>query len=94
MEAIPLWKLFPREIEAGLETYYPGREIGQWHTGEISSRKLLVLVDGFPSDSWYRMRAERWVKDMKEEEERRYRLDVSGLIYAQLSGQTVEGGEV
>lgn len=40
---------FPREIEADL--LFRGIDIGDWHRGEMSSRRLLVLVDALPDDS-------------------------------------------
>lgn len=45
---------FPKQIEAGLKAHYHGVTIGQWHRGELSSRELLVLIEGFPEDSWYK----------------------------------------
>lgn len=85
---VPRWRLFPREIEADLSLYHH-IDIGDWHEGRVSSRKLITLLDGLPSDSWYKLSVEAFVKDVKEEEERLYRADIKGLIFAQLTGQEV-----
>lgn len=42
---------FPREIEADL--LFRGIDIGEWHRGEMSSRRLLCLIDALPDDSAY-----------------------------------------
>lgn len=57
-EAISRWMAFPKQIEAGLRLYVHGANIGQWHRGEMNSRELLVLIEGFPDDSWYKRSCE------------------------------------
>lgn len=42
---------FPREIEADL--LFRGIDIGDWHQGRMSSRRLLCLVEALPHDSAY-----------------------------------------
>lgn len=88
-EALLRWRLFPREIECGLRAHYSGVSIGMWHVGEMSSREFMVLTDGMPDDSWYKLSAHSLVERVKEDEERSYRMDVQRLIRAQLMGQRV-----
>lgn len=64
-EAIVRVRSFPTQIEADLHKYYR-LDIADWHRGTVkdgvpvvSSRKLLVLVDGLPEDSEYRTAFER-----------------------------------
>jgi hypothetical protein len=54
-EAIPLWATFPKQIEASLRAHYHDCNIGQWHSGELSSRELLVLLEAMPDDSEYKL---------------------------------------
>lgn len=88
-EAIPLWKTFPREIECDLSLYH-NVDIGDWHTGKMSSRKLLVLLAGLPADSWYRTSAHQYLEEARAEKEHLYKREIQGLIYAQLTGQNME----
>lgn len=53
----------------------------------MSSRKLLVLTDGLPDDSWYKLSVQALLKKMAEDKERARRAEVKGLIHAQLHGQ-------
>lgn len=85
-EAIPLWKVFPREIECDLSLYHHV-DIGDWHTGRMSSRKLLVLLSGLPAESWYRISSEAFLEEVKVEQERKHKQEIRGLIWAQLTGQ-------
>lgn len=55
----------------------------------MSSRKLLTLLDGLSPDSWYKQSVTKFIEDVREEEDRKYRQDIKGLIFAQLTGQTV-----
>lgn len=88
-EALGRWKLFPREIESDLSLYHR-RDIGEWFEGRMSSRKLLTLLDGLPSDSWYKISVEAFLKEYAEEQERLHRQDVKSVIFAQLQGQILE----
>lgn len=89
-EAIPRWRLFPREIEHDLSLYH-NRDIGDWHEGRMTSRKLLVLLDGLPDDSWYKLSARALIQKVKDDKERALKAEVKGLIFAQLTGQKVGG---
>lgn len=80
------WKLFPREIEADLNLHHR-IDVGDWHEGRVSSRRVLTLLDGLPSDTWYKLSVQRFLEWMREEEERRYRNEIKSQIFAQLSGQ-------
>ena len=51
MEAVVYMRQFPREIEADL--LFRGVDIGEWHRGRMSSRRLLVLIDALPDDTAY-----------------------------------------
>lgn len=89
---VPRWKLFPRQIECDLSLYH-GRDIGEWHVGTLSSRKLLILLDGLPGESWYKLSVHEFITELAEEEERDYCASVGNLIYAQLHGQEVSSGQ-
>ena len=88
-EMLPRWKLFPREIENDLSLYHH-RDIGEWFEGTLSSRKLLTYLDGLPNDSWYKLRVLEYMEEVRAANERAHARDVHGLIFAQLTGQTVE----
>jgi hypothetical protein len=53
----------------------------------MSSRKLLVLIDGLPDDSWYKVSGRALIERIKEDEERQYTAGVRSLMMAQLTGQ-------
>lgn len=91
-EAIPRWKLFAREIECDLSLYHH-RDIGDWHEGRLSSRKLLNLLDGLPNDCWYKLSVQQYIAEARDELEHAHASDVSGLIFAQLTGQVFETPE-
>ncbi len=88
VEMLPRWRLFPREIESDLHLYHL-LDIGDWHSGEMSSRKLLIYLDGLPGDSWYKLSVNEFLEEAREEAEYLHADDVSGLIFAQLSGQEI-----
>lgn len=46
-EALIAWRWFAREIEADL-AIYTRRSIKEWLRGEMTSRELLVIIDGLP----------------------------------------------
>lgn len=81
--------MFPREIECDLSLYHQ-RDIGDWHEGRLSSRKLLTLLDGLPSDCWYKLSTAAFVEEFKDEQEHQYSSSVGSLIFAQLNGQVFE----
>ena len=43
-------RFFPHEIEADLAAVY-NVDIADWHCGVLSSRRLLVLLEGLPDDA-------------------------------------------
>jgi hypothetical protein len=47
-----LVRFFPEEIEADLA--FEGIDIADWHTGEMSSRKLLILLKALDEDGEYK----------------------------------------
>lgn len=85
-QMIPRWKIFPREIESDLQLYHR-IDIGDWYSGKLSSRRAIILLDGLPGDSWYKLSVAQYIEEVAEEEEYRYADDVGSLIFAQLSGQ-------
>lgn len=82
------WRVFPREIECDLSLYHH-IDIGEWHAGRLSSRKLLNLIDGLPGESWYKLSADAFIKEVQAEQERLYKHTVHSQIYAQLTGQKI-----
>jgi hypothetical protein len=85
-EAFLRWRLFAKEVESDLSQYH-NRDIEDWHTGKMSSRKLLVLTDGLPDESWYKVSGRALMERMKQEEELKYANDVRRMMHAQLHGQ-------
>ncbi len=59
----------------------------------MSSRKLIVLLDGLPSDSWYKQSVYQFTQEVAEETEEKYGNEVRSHIFAQLHGQTIEATE-
>lgn len=57
----------------------------------MSSRKLLVLTDGLPEDSWYKLSVNALIQKMKDDKERAQKHEVKNLIQAQLYGQKLGG---
>ena len=51
-------RLWPREIEADLQREYR-INIADWHTGRLSSRRILVLLDQLSENSGYKREFER-----------------------------------
>lgn len=88
-EAVPRWRLFPREIESDLNLYR-NIDIGDWHEGRLSSRKLICYLDGLPAESWYKMSLTEFIHEATEEAERAHGDEVRGLIFAQLRGQDIQ----
>lgn len=84
-EVLPRWKWFAKAIEIDLQTQY-GIDIGDWHTGKMSSRRLLVLTDGLIGEkSWYKHELHALIED--EKSGKNVIGDVKGIILAQLTGQ-------
>lgn len=63
IEALKFVRAYPHEIEADLA--FRGVDILDWHRGDMSSRRLLVLLEGLPEDSLFRtaMRDGDWGLD-------------------------------
>lgn len=61
LEALRIWLLYPTQIESDLEIYC-NRSIGEWHRGQMSSRKLLVLLAGLPAESEFKTASQRWFR--------------------------------
>lgn len=57
LEAIAIWLLAPKAIEADLKREYPGTKIADWLTGSMSSREFLVLVQELKDDSSFKTKA-------------------------------------
>ena len=72
VEACRIWRLFPAQIESDLALHY-GRSIGEWHRRDftMSSRELLVLLDGLPETSKFKEASERtfWLAEFTGEGE-------------------------
>ncbi|AER47882.1 tail assembly chaperone [Mycobacterium phage Courthouse] len=85
-EAMARWMVFPREIECDLSLYH-NHDIGEWYRGELSSRKLLILLDGLPEDSWYKLSVHAYLKEVQETFEKDTVREVKRSIFAQLTGQ-------
>lgn len=68
-----MWVGYAAEIEASLEATYPHVNIGQWMRGEMSSRKLLVLLNGLPPDCWFWTR----VRDDKDRADEAAEIDAA-----------------
>lgn len=51
-------RLWPREIEADLLREY-GVDVADWHTGAVTSRRVLVLLDQLSEESRYKAEFER-----------------------------------
>lgn len=84
VEAVRAHRQYAREIESGIEQHYPGRDIGQWLRGEVSSRKLLNWLEGLPADSWFKMAAfddmRSLIGESTVQAQRRVKEKVEGLL--------------
>lgn len=85
-EALEIWKRYPKEIESGLDSECHGRSIEQWHRGEMSSRKLMVLVEGLSAESWFKQRLVADLAREKAEKERAEMLAAHADIHGRLMG--------
>lgn len=65
---------------------YPGRDIGQWYRGEMTSRKLLVLVEGLSADSWFKADLRRDLQTMRTDADREALKAVRALTDGVLTG--------
>lgn len=90
LEAFQRWKTFPREIEADLAREY-GIDIGDWFEGRLSSRRFIVLTDGLlPDQSWYKQALAKYMEQSRLIAEDEVTNQVGSLIFAQLTGQSME----
>ncbi|MGV0634497.1 hypothetical protein ABQE69_09020 [Mycolicibacillus trivialis] len=53
MEALWLWKQFPRQIASDLSRFHR-RRIAEWHSGQMSSYELLELLEFMPEEGAFR----------------------------------------
>lgn len=86
-EALLLFRRYPKQIESGLETEYPGRDIGQWHRGEMSSRKLMVLIEGLSAESWLKQSVNSDIAREKADAERAALLAAHADVHGRLMGE-------
>lgn len=64
-DAFFLWRWASREIDADLLRFYH-LDIHDWFTGDLSSRRLLNLLDGLPDESMFKtwvVRGGDWCED-------------------------------
>ncbi len=59
----------------------------------MSSRKMIILLDGLPGDSWYKQSVHEFINELAAEEEETYGNEVRSHIFAQLHGQSFERAE-
>jgi hypothetical protein len=52
-DALAVWIWYGRELEADLQRYYHVN-IADWLHGDMSSRRLLTLIDGLPEESLFK----------------------------------------
>jgi hypothetical protein len=57
----------------------------------MTSRRFLVLIDGLPDDSWYKLSARALIQKLKDDAERAQKAEVKSFIHAQLYGQKLGG---
>jgi hypothetical protein len=88
-EMVQRWKLFARQIEADLSLYHH-LDFGEWHVGNVSSRKVMTLLDGLPNESWYKLSVHEFIEEMHELEVQSEISEVRRLMLAQLHGQKME----
>lgn len=67
-EALKLLRLYPTQIESGLLLFTP-HDIGQWYRGELSSRKLLVILEELPETSLFKIARDRTYRIVRHEGE-------------------------
>jgi hypothetical protein len=56
LEALWVWRQFPRQIASDLSRFH-NRRIAEWHEGTMSSYELLELIEFLPEDGAYRFAA-------------------------------------
>lgn len=88
-EMIQRWKLFARQIESDLSLYHH-LDFGKWHVGEITSRRVMTLLDGLPNESWYKLSVHEFIEEMQELQVQSEVDEVRRLMLAQMHGQKME----
>lgn len=88
--ALSLWRLLPRETEAALSRYHPGRHIREWHTGTMSSRELLALLCDLPETSAFRERSERTHRLVEVDVDGRKELRLYSVLSELPAGAVIE----
>lgn len=68
LDALKIWRLYPTQIESGL-SLFTRHDIGEWFRGELSSRKLLVLLEELPEKSRFKEARDRTYRLVKHEGE-------------------------
>lgn len=87
LEAIQIWKLYPKQIESGIQAEYPGRHIREWHQGSMSSREFLVLIEGLSADSWFKASTLQDLRRMQAQSERSKMQAAHQLVEDHLEGR-------
>lgn len=82
-----MWLKYPKQIESGLCTEYPGLDIGQWHRGEMSSRKLIVLIEGLSGDSWFKQSLNADLKEAAAQRRREQMAESAADFEGRLRGE-------
>lgn len=61
---ITLLRHFPEEIEADVLRYYPSQDVAHWWQGDLSSRRLALMIEHLPEDSatWKSRRDNPWTE--------------------------------
>lgn len=57
---------YPKAIESGLRAHYSSTHIRDWHTGAMSSREFITLVEGLPDESWFKVQLRQDIEQEKE----------------------------
>lgn len=58
---------YPKALETGFRSHYSNTNIGDWHTGVMSSRELIALAEGLPDDSWFKCQLRADIEQAEEE---------------------------
>lgn len=64
------WRAYAEQLEGSLEAKYHRDILGEWISGTLSSRKLIVLIHGLDGESWYWSTVKHDADEAKAEAER------------------------